>query len=120
MDIRLKEVLTNLRNYDFDILGNYKMDKSEANKMIRALEYLESGGWIPCKERLPEENKDVLVTVHVNGEIDFYIEVASHIDGKWFSYSDEYKIDRQKHKVIAWQPLPKPFKESEKKDGSKN
>lgn len=38
MDIEAKEVLVNLKNYDFDALGNYKMDKREAEKLIRVLE----------------------------------------------------------------------------------
>ena len=43
MDIRLKEVLCNLKNYDFDILGSYKIDNNEAQKLIDALEELEKG-----------------------------------------------------------------------------
>ena len=38
MDIRLIEVYNNLKNFDFDILGNYKMDKNEAKKIIDYVE----------------------------------------------------------------------------------
>ena len=38
MDIRLKEVLVNLKNYDYDIHGPYQMDETEARKLIETLE----------------------------------------------------------------------------------
>lgn len=79
--------------------------------------------WIPVTERLPEEETDVLVTVHFLGlkrthrngwnehiKESYYVEVASHINGEWSSASDEYKIAKDRHKVLAWMPLPEPFK----------
>ena len=79
--------------------------------------------WIPVSERLPEEDETVLVTVNFkglamkykNGWTDhikpcLYVEVASHTDGHWSSYSDEYKVSKNRHEVIAWMPLPKPYK----------
>ena len=38
MDLRIQEIYVNLKNFDFDILGNYKMDKSEAQKLIDYVE----------------------------------------------------------------------------------
>ena len=80
------------------------------------------GNWIPCSERLPEEDEEVLVSVHFMGlkqthpngwndhiKPNYYVEIASHIDGEWSSDSDEYKVARSRHKVIAWMPLPKPY-----------
>ena len=79
--------------------------------------------WIPVTERLPEEETDVLVTVHFLGlkrthrngwnehiKESFYVEVASHINGEWNSASDEYKIAKDRHKVVAWCELPEPYK----------
>lgn len=82
--------------------------------------------WIPCSERLPEEGKDVLVTVYFMGleqkystgwndhiKPSYYVDLASHIDGEWHCASDEYKIALKRNKVIAWMPLPEPYKEGE-------
>jgi len=79
--------------------------------------------WIPVEQALPEEETDVLVTVHFlglkqthrNGWNDhikesYYVEVASHICGEWSSASDDYKIAKDRHKVIAWCELPEPYK----------
>ena len=75
--------------------------------------------WIPCSERMPEHEQEVLVTRHFLSDNQlkknaitesFYVEVASWMDDEWTSYSDEYKIKRHLHKVIAWMPLPEPWK----------
>ena len=101
MDIRLKEILCNLKNYDFDILGNYKMDKKEAQKLIDTLEELEKGGWIPVSEKMPEQEGEYLVCFD-----DGFIATTSYIDGDWELWADAGQ-------PIAWQPLPQGFEESE-------
>ena len=80
--------------------------------------------WIPCSERLPEEEIDVLVTRKFLGCKDSghgwnnhmppktYVEVAQYFCGEWEALSDEYKIARNRHtNPIAWMPLPEPYKE---------
>lgn len=74
--------------------------------------------WIPVTEALPEEETDVLVSVHFEGfkgkTVDLppsdYVEIASHVDGVWSSLSDEYKVAWKKHHVVAWMPLPESYK----------
>ena len=60
MTIELKEFLVNLRNWDFEICGSYKIDENEASKITYALTQVElellslekfsgrnKGKWIP-------------------------------------------------------------------------
>lgn len=66
----------------------------------------EKSGWIPVSERLPSECVEVLIT-------------ATSPDGYIYTTTTWYQEKRwvMRHradKVIAWQPLPEPFKESEK------
>ena len=75
--------------------------------------------WIPVSERLPERDKEVLVTRDYDGREDHnkscrYVETAScygeEDDISWHSYSDEYKMTPRAHRVIARMPLPIPYR----------
>ena len=105
-------------SYDITIHCDSQEEQDEVKRVLENVPH-----WIPVTERLPEEETDVLVTVnflglkrtHRNGwnehiKESFYVEVASHINGEWSSASDEYKIAKDRHKVLAWMPLPEPYK----------
>jgi len=83
------------------------------------------GKWIPCEERLPEEDKEVLISYrYKEGEGD-----PRHVDIDITTYGQMYfggqKVGEHKHwrapfeyfasnyEVIAWMPLPKPWKGEE-------
>lgn len=78
--------------------------------------------WIPCDERLPEEDKEVLISYrYKEGEGD-----QRHVDIDITTYGQMYfggqKVGEHKHwrapfeyfasnyEVIAWMPLPEPYK----------
>ena len=63
--------------------------------------------WIPCKERLPSEDEYVLC----QGIHSQFIACIDSLDGKW---RDSHYITRSK--VIAWQPLPAPYKKGGAED----
>ena len=100
-------------------------DNMEICNIINALPSAEAE-WIPCSERLPEDEIDVLVTRTFLGCKDgsrgwnahippkTYVEVAQYSNGEWTAFSDEYKVARSRHTdPIAWMPLPKPYREEE-------
>ena len=56
--------------------------------------------WIPCDERLPEENKEVLIS------FEWGIDIGEYRDGEWHS---EFINQYDEGEVLAWMPLPKPW-----------
>lgn len=66
------------------------------------------GGWIACSEKLPELRQDVLVTVKYKGFMGMhgYWIKTGHMEAE-----NDWWGDCAGGDVIAWQPLPEPFKE---------
>lgn len=67
-----------------------------------------ANGWIPVSERLPEKHKDVITTVKYSGFMGMY--------GRWLKTAfidgyGEWNGECIGGEVIAWMPLPEPYKE---------
>ena len=66
-------------------------------------------GWIPVEDRLPEDREEVEVTIEEKankvGKIRRYTKRAWLQDGRWIIRQNPYEP-----RVIAWQPLPEPYK----------
>ena len=67
-----------------------------------------ANGWIPVSERSPEKNKDVITTVKYSGFMGMY--------GRWLKTAfidgyGEWNGECIGGEVIAWMPLPEPYKE---------
>ena len=96
----------------------------------RHLDWLQSeaeqcnNGWIPCSERLPEESGYYLVTYHDWSDGNFlpkyddtyvrrlHYQISEHFVGWNYPKNVDDRAENDCHKeVIAWQPLPEPFKE---------
>ncbi len=75
----------------------------------------QESGWIPVSERLPDADVSVLVTVYFKGnesehhKPSYYVDVAKY-NGAWYKFSGMYKIWIDRYEVIAWRPLPEPYK----------
>ena len=85
--------------------GNRLIPVQDAKQIVQEVAEEYNGGWTPCSERLPEECTEVLVSVK---EIDgsFYTRTSWVQDGVWV-----IKKTPLQPTVIAWQPLPEPYKE---------
>ena len=60
-------------------------------------------GWIPCSERLPDVEADVLLSLR---SLDIYIGFRANTEGCFYVEGEGYV---EYDNVLAWQPLPKPY-----------
>ena len=80
--------------------------KVAATNMERSTVYY-NGGWIPCSERLPEVEQDVLLSFR---SLDVRVGYRANTEDFFYVYGEEYITFEN---TLAWMPLPKPYKESE-------
>ena len=122
---KILERLSNIRRVvktDEDAEWNRAIYKSTEIVHEVAEEY--NGGWIPCSERLPEESGYYLVTYHDWSDGNFlpkyddtyvrrlHYQISDHFVGWNYPKNVDDRAENDCHKeVIAWQPLPEPFKE---------
>lgn len=91
-------------------------EKLQAADMERSAE--DCSGWISCKERLPEENEFVLVSVQLseNSFKEYETCCGYLMNGKWYTYTerDFFEVGEMHRtdKVVAWQLLPEPYHDS--------
>ena len=112
----IKEVSKYVHSVDM-IIGNGTLSmagcRDTAEEILEGLPSMESEPkWIPCSERLPEENGQYLITIkykHVNDSYeDVYAEHGEWLDGKWdmFCFGHCGEVED----IIAWLSLPEPYK----------
>ena len=95
-----------------------------SRKIVQEVAEEYNGGWIPCSERLPEESGYYLVTYHDWSDGNFlpkyddtyvrrlHYQISEHFVGWNYPKNVDDRAENDCHKeVIAWQPLPEPFKE---------
>ena len=106
--------LNELENIDCsDGVGLSALKCDVVEDAISAIKALPSAqpGWIPCRTALPKEDGQYIVTVkyeHVDGYEDIYSEHGEWVDGHWDAgYGHCGRVE----KVLAWQPLPTPYRE---------
>lgn len=103
--------------YVYDVFSDDKQSISyrEASQVLR--ENGESNGWIPVNRRLPEDNQSVLLYALSRSRGSFAYTIGSIDHGCWFTSSGVGLLsypNGDNYDVIAWQPLPDPYKEEAK------
>lgn len=94
--------------------GKPTLDFESGKKVIEHLGQMPSAepktGWIPVSERLPDIGDTFLVTVMVGTKVETDVadSFGSYIDGFWNTFNDW--IEDEECHVIAWMPLPEPYK----------
>lgn len=77
--------------------------EAEYRGYMKAVEERPKGEWIPCSERFPEEEGIYLVTAR-----DYIFDITDIVVGTCY-FNPNYKFIGTKE-ILAWQPLPKPWK----------
>lgn len=82
--------------------------------LSKKLDEKDCGGWIPCKERLPEDGVDVLVWFEYfrYGEYNRLFQtkgISYTFNGEWSGFVNG-QSGWNRLRIIAWQPLPKDYK----------
>ena len=108
---------------NYDSYSQYNEAWQDAIDRVRArLEIFfkekENDGWIPVQDKLPEDDVDVLIT-YADIDDENYTDICITTYG--YAYLGGNKLDfkewrspfeyfRSNYKVIAWQPLPEPYR----------
>ena len=124
---KLEELQNNLLSQtegDVDLQVGVINGVMYSRKIVQEVAEEYNGGWIPCSERLPEESGYYLVTYHDWSDGNFlpkyddtyvrrlHYQISDHFVGWNYPKNVNDRAENDCHKeVIAWQPLPEPFKE---------
>lgn len=98
-------------------LTDFKYDIKQLAEEFATDTNVGNNGWIPCSERLPDDLIDVLVWFeyyrfgNYNGLYQT-IGISYTNNGEW-SRLVNGTSGWKELRIIAWQPLPQPYKESE-------
>lgn len=87
----------------------------------------DNDGWIPVQDKLPEDDVDVLIT-YADIDDENYTDICITTYG--YAYLGGHKLDfkewrspfeyfRSNYKVIAWQPLPEPYRSERSRENEK-
>lgn len=131
---KILERIEEAKNFEY-LNGVKRFSKKEriafdnAKEIVQEVAEEYNSGWIACSERLPEEydsifaklkgtdkwkdamfekTSDVVNVTVVDGYGNRITTIAHLVDGKW--NCDLLRINKS-YQIIAWQPLPEPFKE---------
>lgn len=64
--------------------------------------------WIPVSERLPKDEQEVLITYKISAKHHVWSAIWDKLHGRF--YDKEYRSYISLNYVVAWMPLPIPYK----------
>ena len=111
----LEKILEEIGSKIAESMGKKREGLLEAENIIRKHK---NDGWIPVQDKLPEDDVDVLIA-YADIDDENYTDICITTYG--YAYLGGNKLDfkewrspfeyfRGNYKVIAWQPLPKPYR----------
>lgn len=71
----------------------------------KTINTLQNNRWIPCSERLPEDSLNSVIGWDEFRERCCFVQ---YYKGRWIFGNDDDIVN-----IIAWRPLPEPYKESD-------
>lgn len=74
---------------------------------------LKVGEWIPVSERLPENFTSVLLTAKMPEDVECLVYTGGRAGT---DFTLDGVINSERYEVIAWQPLPEPYREEVQND----
>lgn len=86
--------------------GQMVIDYDDTIEIVKQKADKYNNGWIPCSERMPEDEQVVLTCKCKSISILRYSTKTNH----WYELSGNWWWSA--NMVTAWQPLPEPYKES--------
>lgn len=96
----------------------YKVDEEDLEAFDEAIKALEGSSWIPVSERLPEaeygESDSVLVCFENETQDVLYFDGSNWRYPTGETYISVNHKNDWHNKVVAWMPLPEPYKGKEK------
>ena len=111
----LEKILEEIENLQ-DISG---WDLQTVQGILKIIRKHMNDGWIPVKERLPAvEKKSYLVTYQAKNGRRYVKEAYCEYTGE--SPYAAYWTKKNKGEVIAWMPLPEPYREDEVEKDEEN
>lgn len=82
-----------------------------------AIGVLQRSIWIPVEERLPEDEREVLITARNKNDGELEVTISAWVDAVFGGQKLGYKVWSKpweyfntNYEVVAWMPLPEPCK----------
>lgn len=115
-----------LEEIEHEIMTNREIGRKQSEGMARAMNIIRShmddgkdtnvpSNWIPCSERLPSEEEFIKAYCRNSYAAEFLVTIkgATRPTTLYFKNNSWFDEGRNYYKVVAWQPLPAPYKGEE-------